>query len=199
MAGNTKEERDKCIGHYPDLEYDLAFVVNSDEDKKYNCIAFAIGYQDIWIATGRDIAWFWWPNHIPLDTDPNSLVETFRYFGFEVCNDDLPEAGYDKVALYQKDGNWTHAARIIADGVYHSKLGESFDIFHRRGDVMDKANNPSESYGIPFVFMKRKYADRSKLVSQKPQPGNMRYKGHDIPFLLPDQCLPGFLASLGVF
>lgn len=198
MAGNTKEERDKCIRHYPDLEYDSIFTVNSDEDMLYNCIAFAIGFQDIWISAGRDVPWFWWPNHIPLDTNPNSLVETFKYFGFIECDDDLPEAGYDKVALYQKDGSWTHAARIIEDGVYHSKLGESFDIFHRRGDVMNKANNPIESYGIPFLYMRRSFADRNKLITQKPPVGRLIYKGQEIPVLLPDKCIPGFIASLGV-
>ena len=172
MAGNTQDERNFCISVFPDLAFDKSFKVTSDCNRLYNCIGFAIGYQDLWISTVRDnIPWFWWPDAAPYDDLQDSLVRTFEYFGFEVCNNDMPEEGYDKVALYAKDGRWKHAARIIGSGVYHSKLGECFDIFHRDGDVLNLSTDPNNSYGTPFVFMRRKLLDRALLSVNKPKFG----------------------------
>ena len=59
------------------------------------------------------------------------------------------EAEYDKIALYQNADGWTHAARVVGDGIYHSKFGASYDGTHSRGDVL------SAVYGIPIVIMRR--------------------------------------------
>ena len=191
MAGNTQAERDFCIAHFPELGNDIVFKVTSDPDVKYNCIGFAIGFNDIWVAPfPRRVPWFWWPACVPFDEQPNSLIQTFEYFGFEVCDNDFVEAGFDKVALYSHVGKWTHAARIIGDGVYHSKLGESYDILHRRGDVMEQSTNPDESYGKPFVFMRRKLEDRQLLIDRRPHIGVMRYAGREYPYLLPNHFRP---------
>ena len=191
MAGNTKAERDFCIAHFPELGKDNDFKVTSDPDVKYNCIGFAIGFNDIWVAPSprmipSRVPWFWWPACVPFDDQPDSLIQTFEYFGFEVCNNDYVEAGFDKVALYSHNGKWKHAARIIGDGVYHSKLGECFDIIHRRGDVMEHSANPDESYGKPFVFMRRKLEDRCLLINRRPNIGLIRYAGREYQYLLPN-------------
>ena len=192
MAGNTKAERDFCIAHFPDLEHDGCFKVTSDPDAKYNCIGFAIGFNDIWVAPSprtvgpSRVPWFWWPSCVPFDSHPDSLIHTFEYFGFEICNDDKFEPGYDKVALYSHEGRWTHAARIIAEGVYHSKLGECHDIIHRRGDVMENTTDPNESYGQPFVFMRRRIQERSLLINRRPHIGVMRYAGQVFQYLVPN-------------
>lgn len=197
MAGNTKVERDFCISCFPELARDSAFKVTSDEDDHYNCIGFAIGYNDLWIAIGRDnIPWFWWPDSVPYNREPNSLVKTFMYFGFEECADDKMEEGYDKVALYSKNGFWTHAARIIGNGLYHSKLGESFDILHSPGNVMDQTVDPRISYGKPFAYMKRKVSDRHLLIAKKPTFGYLSFMGHRIPYMAPSKADPTLLNRL---
>lgn len=197
MAGNTKDERDFCINLFPDLGTDNYFRVNSDCDYRYNCIGFAIGYTDIWVApfprkiptkddiSLRIIPWFWWPNVVPFDENPCSLVRTFEYFGFETCDDDSIEPNYDKVALYSHMGKWTHAARIIDEGVYHSKLGECFDIIHRKGNVLEQTTNPMDSYGKPFVFMRRKKADQSILSTKRPPMGLIRFAGYVFKYMTP--------------
>ena len=187
MAGNTKEERDTCIGYFPDLEFDGNFIVNSDPNFFYNCIGFAIGYEDIWVAPSqrRSIPWFWWPDTVPFDDQPESLVDTFHYFGFEVCPDDDPEEGYDKVALYSKDGHWKHAARIIGENLYHSKLGEAYDILHRGGDVLDRATKAEDSYGVPFLFMRRKIEDKTVLAIKRPPYGYMKWAGNTFLYMAP--------------
>lgn len=188
MAGNTKEERDFCIAHFPDLEFDGSFEVNSDPNYFYNCIGFAIGYEDVWIAPSprKSIPWFWWPDSVPFDEDPNSLVATFQYFGFELCDNDSLEDGFEKVALYSKNDNWKHAARIIGENIYHSKLGECYDIYHRGGNVLEKASNPNESYGEPYMFMKRRLQERDSILNAKKPPfGYMTFEGNTFYYMAP--------------
>ena len=130
------------------LEHDGNFILNSPETYQYNCIAFAMGMQDRWVDNA-DIPWHWWPpvHKGGKDTD---LIEAFKYFGFEVCDmDDSLDEKYDKVALYHNGDEWTHAARVVDEGIYHSKFGSSFDGFHSRGDVLQA------QYGDPFIIMRR--------------------------------------------
>mgnify|MGYP006936034358 CR=1 FL=1 len=83
--------------------------------------------------------------------------------GFEKCENGNTEEGYDKVALYRvrpfqdpetdewiDEYGWTHAARVIQDNVYHSKIGPSFDIYHRSGDVFEGTD-----YGEIYQYMRR--------------------------------------------
>lgn len=134
------------------LEHDGNFVIMSPTTYRYNCIAFAMGMKDRWVDSA-DLPWHWWP---PVekgwkDTD---LVNAFRYFGFEECGmDDSTDGEYDKVALYHNANGWTHAARIVDDGLYHSKFGASYDGTHSRGDVLQA------QYGDPFVIMRRLKTD----------------------------------------
>ena len=62
------------------------------------------------------------------------------------------------------DEGWTHAAKVLESNVYHSKIGESFDIHHSGGDVF-----AGSSYGSIYQFMKRKQSDRSICDSIRQQ------------------------------
>lgn len=130
------------------LKNDPNYKLTSPETFEYNCIAFAMGMLDRWIDSS-DIPWHWWPP-VRKDTSPSSLVEAFKYFGFEECGmDDKVDEQYDKVALYKDDIQWTHAAKVVADGEYHSKFGASFDGHHSGGDVL------KAKYGSVFLIMRR--------------------------------------------
>lgn len=130
------------------LEHDVNFVLKSPTTYQYNCIAYAMGMQDRWVDNA-DLPWHWWPlvDKGGKDTD---LVKAFQYFGFEECGmDDSVDKQYDKVALYHNAEGWTHAARVVDEGLYHSKFGASYDGTHSRGDVLQA------QYGDPFVIMRR--------------------------------------------
>lgn len=130
------------------LEHDSNFVLTSPPSFQYNCIAYAMGMNDRWVDCA-DLPWHWWPpvNKSMQDSD---LIEAFRYFGFEEYGlDDSIDDNYDKVALYHNAGGWTHAARVVDNGIYHSKFGASYDGTHSRGDVLQT------QYGEPFVIMRR--------------------------------------------
>lgn len=130
------------------LEHDGNFILKSPTSYQYNCIAYAMGMNDRWVDSAS-LPWHWWPpvNRGMKEAD---LIEAFRYFGFEECGmDDSIDDGYDKVALYHNINGWTHAARVVGNGIYHSKFGASYDGTHSRGDVLQA------QYGEPFLIMRR--------------------------------------------
>lgn len=134
------------------LDQDGNFILKSSSTYQYNCIAYALGMQDRWVDNA-DLPWHWWPP-VHKGGKEAELIEVFRYFGFEECGmDDSVDGQYDKVALYHDADGWTHAARVVADGIYHSKFGASFDGTHSRGDVLQA------QYGDPYLIMRRLKSD----------------------------------------
>lgn len=130
------------------LEQDPNFVLTSPTTYLYNCIAFALGMQDRWVDSS-ELPWNWWPP-ITKGWREDDLVEAFKYFGFEECGmDDTFHPDYDKVALYHNERGWTHAARVVDNGIYHSKFGASYDGTHSSGNVLQA------QYGAVFVIMRR--------------------------------------------
>ena len=170
MALNTAENREKLKSIFPGLETDTHFSIQSPETPEYNCIAWAMGFDDRWVDHSSDFDISrkkWWPDGVARDFKPETLIEAFRQLRFVECEDDCIEEGFDKVALYKisplidpftgiivADEGWTHAARIIANGVYHSKIGGLFDIYHRNGDLFK-----GTSYGEIYQYMKRRKED----------------------------------------
>ena len=70
-----------------------------------------------------------------------------------MCSDSSLEAGYEKIAIYVKDGIPTHAARQLGDGRWTSKLGKYEDIEH---DSLDALNGDGYGeYGRVALFMSR--------------------------------------------
>lgn len=142
------------------LELDGNFILTSPFTYRYNCIAYAMGMQDRWID-GANLPWHWWPP-VHKSMDVSDLIEAFRFFGFEECGmDDSIDTEYDKVALYCNADGWTHAARVVGDGIYHSKFGASYDGTHSGGDVLQA------QYGNPFIIMRRRKADAHLTEDRK--------------------------------
>lgn len=131
------------------LAQDVNFKLTSPQTFDYNCIAFAMGVDDRWIDCA-DIPWHWWPETVARDRSKSGLIAAFKYLGFEECGmDDRFELNFEKVALYARGAEWTHAARIVAPGIYHSKFGASFDGQHSSGEVL------SAQYGQVYQIMRR--------------------------------------------
>jgi hypothetical protein len=124
--------------------------VTSNEDKTYNCIAYAAGRTDkkIWPTFHPD---HYWPPSVPRADELTSLVNLFSSLGYARCGDGSFEAGFEKVAIYVHPvtGRPTHAARQISPGKWASKLGEWFDIEH----TVDAVSGGD--YGEMSVFLKR--------------------------------------------
>lgn len=146
--------------YFPELEKDEHFKVTSPCNPIYNCIAWAMGVDNWWVDPCSR-AGHWWPSPVARDGSPESLSAAFSYVGFEPCEDGLPEKGYDKVALYmdQAKNEWTHAARIISQDEYHSKIGRLFDIHHSSDVIFDGTD-----YGVKYAYMRRPIALRDKTA-----------------------------------
>ena len=106
--------------------------VTSPATVDYNCVAWAAGDTEHWWQPGV----FWPVDAPPQEYGISALEDAFRALGFEPCDDDAPEPGFEKAALYGNDQFYTHAARQLPGGNWTSKLGKGEDIEHDTPDVV---------------------------------------------------------------
>jgi len=140
------------------------FDVLDYPDLLYNCIAYAMGTDQMWVAPYRDAPWVWWPDTCPFNDSPDSLIQAFKALGFEECTSVDNEDGYDKAILYQDGGFWKHASRVTGTEECESKLGESWKVQHDRGEVFE-----GSIYGTIYAVMKRPIADAHITMDNVPQ------------------------------
>jgi hypothetical protein len=124
------------------------YSVTSAAAREYNCIAWAAGVSD---------QWWWpdpaeinpWPTGAPREETLSAFVEAFRTLGYELCDVADLEAGFEKVALYAKEGAPRHAARQLPSGRWTSKLGVLEDVEHTLEGLV------GEWYGTVTHILKR--------------------------------------------
>lgn len=127
------------------------FQITSPETIKYNCIAYAAGVDDSWWTPyAWDESDYYWPNGVPHDVSIDAFVMAFQYLDYGKCESEDYEQGFEKIALFAKDGMPTHAARQINPTTWSSKIGELEDISHRLHDL------EGHEYGFVTVILKRK-------------------------------------------
>ena len=97
MALNSPENRQLLIDIFPALGSDGSFTITSEQTQAYNCIAWAMGFDDRWVDYILNSTKKWWPKDVPLDWHPETLIAAFEAVGFEKCDDGKPEDGFDKV------------------------------------------------------------------------------------------------------
>lgn len=124
------------------------YQLTSPRDRRYNCIAFAVGDDRNW----------WWPDADGEDTWPDGVTraetieafrEAFATLGYSVCDDERWEQGYEKLALFALAGIPKHAARQLPGGRWTSKLGPREDIEHALHDLTGML------YGSVVLVLKR--------------------------------------------
>jgi len=127
---------------------DESFVITSPREY-YNCIAHALGQNSGIIWPSRTDAE--WPEDIPYTNRLPSFTEMLDRYGYKPCPDHDIEEGYEKLALYSKDGFVKHAARQTSSGRWTSKLGyNGYDIAHH--GLQDLEGN---NYGYARHFFRR--------------------------------------------
>lgn len=120
--------------------------ITSPEDSTYNCIAWAAGDTTRWWS---HIPGYYWP--VSRDSAVDSLVEVFEHLGYRQNNGSVePETDFDKVALFSKDGDWTHAARQLPNGWWTSKCGVFEDLEHETLETLT-----GDLYGEVYCIMTR--------------------------------------------
>lgn len=127
---------------FPNIDY----RITSEQDNLYNCVAWAAGFNNDWWSHLEDYRWIG-------ERGPaiGNLVSLFITLGYEECESDSPDTDYTKVALYAKDGNWTHVSRQLPEGTWTSKLGELEDIEHRSLNDLS-----GDFYGEVHCIMRRR-------------------------------------------
>ena len=135
---------------FPRLHETGAYERRSPEDLNYNCIAFAAEDTHRWWWPGNYPGTFW-PKGVVHEETIDAFVSAFESIGYKICSQGSPEAGFEKIVLFAKDGVPKHAARHdIRTPMWLSKLGKSYDIAHRNvGDV------GGEVYGEPVRYLRR--------------------------------------------
>ena len=103
--------------------------VTSIATGNYNCIAWALEetYRNYWVQPED---FFDWLPSVPHLETLESFIAFFKTAGYDVCDSDQPEPGFQKIAFFVKDGLPTHAARQLSDGTWTSKLGVLEDVRH---------------------------------------------------------------------
>ena len=132
---------------FPRLAFS-SYTVTSPATQDYNCIAWAAG------ETRR---WWWpdtaglryWPADVPREETLSAFRSLFASLGYAECDGDLPEAEFEKIAVFAIDELPQHAARQLANGRWTSKLGELDDVEHDLRDL------EGVEYGAVVLIMKR--------------------------------------------
>jgi len=101
------------------------YIITSPIDKRYNCIAWAASDTRRWWQPGR-----YWLADWPQDPSVEAFEAAFATLGYVVCENDVHEPGFEKIAIYSQDGAVAHMARQLPDGNWTSKLGSLQDITH---------------------------------------------------------------------
>lgn len=108
------------------------------------------------------MAHFWWPvshywpSAIRSELSEQTFAELYASLGYERCRDGKFERGFEKVALFAKDGVPTHAARLLPNGRWSSKLGRWEDIIH---DLTALTGDGPSEYGQVISFFRRPNAN----------------------------------------
>lgn len=122
--------------------------ITSPKDTGYNCFAWAgQDTRKLWLPNPD----FYWPHGVPYDATVTGYVKAFGTLGFECCESDDLEDGFEKVAIYQwNHGIVSHMARQLPSGKWTSKIGDLEDIEHDQPQELE-----GEGYGVVVQYMKR--------------------------------------------
>lgn len=130
--------------------------ITSRPAKRYNCIAWAAGDTQKRWDLGKG-------NHWPRGVEPKyrfaCLVQAYIAVGFSVCStaegNEFDDA-FETVVLYERSGAWEHAAKLLRNGMWSSKLGDFEDIEHPTPEAVGGTD-----YGEPLIYMRRKRRRRN--------------------------------------
>lgn len=132
---------------FPNLVLD-GYRTTSPATKKYNCIAWAADFADDWWwpdAEGRHF----WPVGVPRVETIEAFVAAFAHIEYSICSSHQLEDGYEKIAIYCRDGRPQHAAKQLSSDLWTSKLGKYVDIEHTLRGL------EGSLYGMATIFMRR--------------------------------------------
>jgi len=130
------------------------YTITSEVSARYNCIAWAAGDVRRWWwpdVLGVQSGVCFWPIEVPVEETLDAFILAYETLGYQPCDGDQHEPGFEKLALYANSaGRPTHAARQLSNGGWTSKLGSEEDIEH----TLEALTGPL--YGAVAQILKRR-------------------------------------------
>lgn len=137
------------------------YTVTSPKSQEYNCFAWAAEDTERWWQPIPGDQ-FYWPDGVPQEETLEAYIQAYRTLGYEPCENDQLEPGYQKIAIYvDSSGTPTHAARQLANGKWTSKLGWLEDIEHELDGLT------GNRYGVVGQILKRPTDFNSTIAVSK--------------------------------
>ena len=125
------------------------FRVTSPHTASYNCIAWAAGDAERWWWPDA-FGLYYWPSCAPRHETLEAFEAAYASLGFEGCEFDAFEEGFEKVALFADEkGKPTHASRQLPNGKWTSKCGKLEDIEHELKAIA------GDTYGQAVRYLRR--------------------------------------------
>ena len=124
------------------------YIMTSDIDYEYNCIAWAAGdkTQQWWPSE-----YGYWPEGASRETTVEAFMEAYSTLGYIECEDGDYEPGYERIAIFADDANVPrHAAKQVNPEHWTSECGDMWDISHPLPAL------EGTRYGRVVRFMKRR-------------------------------------------
>lgn len=136
---------------FPRLKEDENFKITSPYNPCYNCISWSLKESNIWTWPNtpeeRD-RFMTWDNNLRYDEEIETFIEYFKAQGYKICKaNDLTDGA---VALYSIGNSCKHAARMLHNGLWTSKLGPWHDIQHSTPQSLE-----GDMYGKVYCYMKK--------------------------------------------
>ncbi len=147
-------QRRRLEDRLPGLE-DTDYQITSPQTTDYNCIGWALGDSERWWSPVHGFGSYW-PTGLPRSLEVETFIMLFESQGFERCETEDAEAGFEKIALFAESGYFTHVARQLPSGRWTSKLGNDVDIEHDLRDLTRRRSLfPLYRYGAVVGVMRR--------------------------------------------
>lgn len=121
-------------------------LITSPENRTYNCIAYSVGDTENWYWPDDS---GYWPDDLEMANTLECFILLYGKNSYIICESGIQEKGFEKIAIYTKEKEPTHAAIQVSSGAWKSKLGRWHDIEHDLDDLTDGF------YGNVALFMKR--------------------------------------------
>ncbi len=138
------------IALFPNLS-DSNYQNTSPRTREYNCIAWAANDSSRWWEPAPTGAGYYWPVSGITEPSIENGIAAFKQLGFSKTTNLQYEEGYERIAVYEQDGEYTHAARQLPSGKWFSKMGALEDIEHNTLEGLVGAE-----YGTVHAIMRRK-------------------------------------------
>jgi hypothetical protein len=129
------------------------FAVTSHAGRMPNCVAYAAyDFGRYWDPNMIGVRGYFWPPGAERGDTVECWISAFRQIAFRPCDSGGVEPGFEKIAIYTKDGqDAEHVARQLKNGVWTSKLGPDEDIYHQTLTALEGG-----CYGSVAAFLKRR-------------------------------------------